>query len=561
MDTTQLILENYLKECNTDYCIMLDGEWGIGKTYYWHKTLIPQIENTSVPGSDGKYKHITISLFGVASVLELKNKLFKELFSPLNCKAATIAGRVVDSTMKLFGRDNFSTDDVLNLLSLYPVELSRYVICFDDLERIQDDLLVPILGFINTLVETQGVKVVLICYDKKCTEKVHYGEYKEKLVRYTCKVWNSISSILHDLAMNEDQGYKNFLTGNSGDISKLFGHACSSNVRTLKFILQSFRLIYEHIVANVEEKYRDIVGNYMLYLYVVYCLEYKKETRDIEFLRYLQNMSQGYIDKIDFWGFTKQVKEGNKDKSLEDKKNDYLQEVRNRYFPSGFYFHGPSRALIEYVFTGNPYVATLEEEENAILRSIKSREDTEESKIMNRLTSFWGNEDTEMNAAVADALERVSKAEYKLQVYPIMFLRIQNLKRFGFVEVSQSDEALYNLFKNAIENCKHEHVDYNIYFHTDHDVHVTEEYKKLKEMVLDISRHIVEEEDTKRFLGALNNLSDDIELGQFKNCFFPIFEEVDPNTFFNQFMKCKNANKRIVWDFFEDRYKDQQMIR
>lgn len=561
MDTTQQILANYLKEQSTDYCLMLDGEWGIGKTYYWHNTLVPQIEETSIHGTERKYRQVTVSVFGITSVTELRNKLFKELFAPLNSKVATVTGHIFDSTLKVFGKDSFSTDDVLNLVSLYPVDLSGYVLCFDDLERLQDDLFIPVLGFINTLVEVQGIKVVLICYNKKCADKVHYKEYKEKLVRYTCKVWSSVGCILLGLAKNESDGYRDFLIANSGDISKLFGYAECCNVRTLKFIVQSFRIIYEHIWETIEERYRNDVGDYMLYIYVVYCLEYKKETRDIEMLRYLQNMSQGYISNIDFWGFASQNKKDTNEKTLENMKNDYLQEVRKRYFPSGFYFHGASRALIEYVFTGNPYIDTLKEEELAILRSIKGREDTKESQIMKRLTAFWDNEDDEMNDAVSEALENVGKAEYKMYVYPLMLLSVQKLKRFGFAEIEPSEEDLYKLFENAVDNCQQEHVDYNVYFHTDHDEHVTNEYKKLKEKVLGISRKVSETEDKKRFAGVLNTLGNDTDLDQFKNCFFPIFENVDPNEFLNQFLKCRNSQKRIVWGFFDERYNDHQMIR
>lgn len=46
-DLIESILD-YIRSDYTDYAIMINGEWGSGKTYFWNNKIRPKIENMSV---------------------------------------------------------------------------------------------------------------------------------------------------------------------------------------------------------------------------------------------------------------------------------------------------------------------------------------------------------------------------------------------------------------------------------------------------------------------------------------------------------------------------------
>lgn len=51
------IITDYVSAKDTDYAIMIDGEWGAGKTWYWENVLAEQIkqiptkDNTMITGT------------------------------------------------------------------------------------------------------------------------------------------------------------------------------------------------------------------------------------------------------------------------------------------------------------------------------------------------------------------------------------------------------------------------------------------------------------------------------------------------------------------------------
>lgn len=65
------IITDYVLSKDTDYAIMIDGEWGAGKTWYWDNVLTEQIKG--IPTRDNTednpstYNVAKISLFGISS--------------------------------------------------------------------------------------------------------------------------------------------------------------------------------------------------------------------------------------------------------------------------------------------------------------------------------------------------------------------------------------------------------------------------------------------------------------------------------------------------------------
>ena len=74
-DLVESILD-YIRADYTDYAIMLNGEWGSGKTYFWNNKIRNKIESMELNGK--RYKTIYMSLYGISNLEEISKKIFIE---------------------------------------------------------------------------------------------------------------------------------------------------------------------------------------------------------------------------------------------------------------------------------------------------------------------------------------------------------------------------------------------------------------------------------------------------------------------------------------------------
>ena len=56
---------DYIRADYTDYAIMINGEWGSGKTYFWNNKVRKKIESLQLNGR--KYTTIYMSLYGISN--------------------------------------------------------------------------------------------------------------------------------------------------------------------------------------------------------------------------------------------------------------------------------------------------------------------------------------------------------------------------------------------------------------------------------------------------------------------------------------------------------------
>ena len=167
---------DYVRKPYTDYAIMINGEWGSGKTYFWNNKLRNRLESISVNGKN--YKTIYMSLYGINSLEEISKKIFIET-NPMISKSLkkfvdNRHGNSIPEYVKtgldmanLFGNMSYNTDK-LDFSKLFAID--DKILCFDDLERANVDV-IDILGYINNFVEHDGIKTILICNEKELATK------------------------------------------------------------------------------------------------------------------------------------------------------------------------------------------------------------------------------------------------------------------------------------------------------------------------------------------------------------------------------------------------------
>ncbi len=296
-DLVESILD-YVRADYTDYAIMINGEWGSGKTYFWNNKIRNKIDSLSFNGK--KYSTIYMSLYGISNLEDISKKIFIETtqlmdkdmkkymathdttsipeYAKTGLDMAHLFG--AKQTGEKFDYDQFfSTDDK--------------VLCFDDLERANVDV-IDILGYINNFVEHDHIKTIIICNEKelatklkssnlemktfiatylldkegtllnadkplveKIGEKIEYvfdkaNDYeriKEKLIGETFEYAPQFSYIINGLLMRYESNPDliRFLREHTNLITNTFIKSGTRNLRILKHALNDFKKIFETV--------------------------------------------------------------------------------------------------------------------------------------------------------------------------------------------------------------------------------------------------------------------------------------------------------------------------
>ena len=297
-DLVESILD-YIRSDYTDYAIMINGEWGSGKTYFWNHKIRNKIENMHINGK--QYTTIYMSLYGISNQEEISKKIFIETTQLMDKNLKKFMNNHNQTTIPEYAKtgldmanffgvtqngdridygDFFSTDDK--------------ILCFDDLERANVDV-IDILGYINNFVEHDHIKTIIICNekelatklkssnlemktfiatylldkegdlskvsDKPMVEKIQdkieyvfdkandYERIKEKLIGETFEYAPEFSYIINGLLMRYENNPDliRFLRENTRLIISTFNRSGTRNLRILKHSLNDFKKIFEMV--------------------------------------------------------------------------------------------------------------------------------------------------------------------------------------------------------------------------------------------------------------------------------------------------------------------------
>ena len=161
-ELNQYIL-HYVTEDKTKSAIMLTAPWGTGKSYYIQNELKPFLEKEE----NGKIKCLIVSLYGLKDLFEVSKALYLESRIRLlnNTSEKVTTGKFATKTIlkgvtSFFGIDLSHSDKEMQEL-FESVDFSGKLIILEDLERSGIDIL-EVLGYVNNLVEQDGVKVLLV---------------------------------------------------------------------------------------------------------------------------------------------------------------------------------------------------------------------------------------------------------------------------------------------------------------------------------------------------------------------------------------------------------------
>ena len=475
---------DYVRADYTDYAIMINGEWGSGKTYFWNHKIKDKIESLQLNGR--KYTTIYMSLYGISNLEEISKKIFIE------------TTQLMDKNLKKYMDSHHQTNipeyaktglDMANVFGVSKngdkIDYERFfstddkVLCFDDLERANVDV-VDILGYINNFVEHDHIKTIIICNEKelatkfkssnlemktfiatylldkqgdlnktdkpmveKIREKIEYvfdkaNDYeriKEKLIGETFEYAPKFNYIINGLLMRYENNKDliRFLRENQNLIIATFNKSGTRNLRILKHALNDFSKVYE----NVNRLYPNTnlrVLQTMLIFTIAVSFEIKagKITKD-KFVNIESNEEYKAILVSS--------------RVLMDNRQFYIKEFDNNYyfnFKSEYRFF---KFIESYVRTRIFDMKALKKDMEAIINTI----DTEKLPGYKRLLTeeYWKISDEQFPGIIEEVLEDVKKGKLKLIEITKLFAYYSYFIKRGLVE--KDIKEVKQIFMNGMD--------------------------------------------------------------------------------------------------------------
>ena len=174
-------------------CILVDGAWGIGKSYVVEKAL-----------EDKKDRTCMVSLFGMEDVQQIYHEILYQLLLH-----TSNGGKIVEflkDSFRILGNfddraknvstileSHFSEEDMVNSITRKFDE--GHIVVIDDLERCKESIeLRDFFGVVEKLKSNNHIQVVLIANSEEITDKKDFEKYREKVIDRTFTITENSKS-------------------------------------------------------------------------------------------------------------------------------------------------------------------------------------------------------------------------------------------------------------------------------------------------------------------------------------------------------------------------------
>lgn len=429
-------LENYLRDVDPQYAVLLTGEWGCGKTYFVKKWL----EDLEQRKEDYSVTPIYISLFGISSIPALIEKVNKTL-SPLmynleKCskKLLQIAGKIVlkyDGAIADMNEAKLAYEiNPIDLLSIKDADNSvlstQYVLfVFDDIERCK---IVPeeLMGFFDLCLEQLGCRLVVLKGrdDAQTDEWLKImSAYQEKIFSREFEILPDVqSAILHfvnELSVTHPKSSAYF-NEHVDEIKSIFECSKCCNLRSLRHGIRAFAEILEKLELGAD----DFV--YRLFVqYLAFSLEF-------------YNGDRLCLNAINIASFIyPSRKKDSPEQKLFDKYIPIQQKFRIKAFDSETYDDIKSS-----LFEGREIVSELNDRIGRI----------REKSLSERLRSIWNMENKEADALIKETKEYLARPILDISGYVFATYMLCYLEDLKVVPLRKNfEQDRYKAIKNWLK--------------------------------------------------------------------------------------------------------------
>jgi hypothetical protein len=463
IDIKEYLDEFYQFRDAPKFAVLLKGKWGSGKTWFINKyreVLKAQEElQKQYQGEVQGLKTLYISLYGVNDFSQIEQSIYKQLHPVLSSKQAVIAGKLVSSLVKGHLKFDFDIKDekyegVWNFsipeLGIgkgqgNQIKDSQYgLIIFDDLERCLIEI-ENILGYINTFVDSEKLKVVIIGNEEEIIKNnaEKYLSTKEKIIGKTFEIKPDYSSAFKDLIEKiSNEKCKEYLTENVEFIENLYDKGRYQNLRTFNQIILDFEKFFKKVPENFKDNLYFLKD--VLKLITVFSIEIARGNIEASSIPKLsERLGNGIINNIDNPPVSKNPEEEKKVKA--DIK--LLKIFSQYYYEELMGQRNPDLCILDSNLWKDFFDKSILNKQQLEDLLLESKYDSEEIKDWVKLHDYWQLDDDEFNYLYAKVRE-----DYKNHV----FEDIGEIKHitglfFQFCELGLLSNSKEDILKEAKE--------------------------------------------------------------------------------------------------------------
>lgn len=458
-------LIEYITDKRYKQAILIDGDWGSGKTFFIQEKLVNSLNEHIDSGTKYSRSVFYISLYGMESFSQIIDEIYTASLESYfdeklgNGKGEKVgrginfASKVITAGLKYF---NIDTEDLPKISEIK--QLKNAIVIFDDLERCTIDTN-QLLGFINNLVEHNDIKVIIVANQAEIGKtKLHNdlpqkysvvlnpqlkllddieGVSKEQLIQYTEQIFaedmlyekvkekligltihyqadfSSIYENLVDKYINE-KAVKTELITYKDLVLGIFNQRQHCNIRTLIFAIMAYEKI-SSVISNIifqPSQYINRQKEQILKYTLELSIQLKLGKKIYSWSNNTAQSGMVHFDNSGIWG-----------KSIFGYKfiDTYLM---NRYLDSD----EVSRIVFEL----------MKEAKN-----IDEHRDVENSLSFNKIYFWWKLEDSEIMPLLDEVSKELSELKYHPRYFKDIITRLMQLEHFGFKNLNFDNYVPY----------------------------------------------------------------------------------------------------------------------
>ena len=263
MDTNQHI-KDYLSyyvsfSMPPRFAVLLNGPWGIGKTFL--------VRNFVESLAKEEFRHVYVSLYGLNSLDEIDDAIFRSMYPVLENKGVKIGGRALKTIGKYLNLEiDLQAKDFLN-------KASSNLYVFDDLERCEMPIN-AVMGYINGFVEHDDRKVIVIANEEEIKDADGYRRIREKLIGKTFHIQSVFEEAMETfIASVGNERTNSAVQANLSLISDIYRQSELNNLRVLQQTIWDFERV--HVLLEDRHQANDAAITALLGLLFVLSFEVK----------------------------------------------------------------------------------------------------------------------------------------------------------------------------------------------------------------------------------------------------------------------------------------------
>lgn len=537
------ILKEYENDSKKQYAILIDGEWGSGKTHFIKKEYIKKDKNK-----------IYASLYGVKNKDEINQKIYysiieKSISTEKNQKIISgfkKAGKAIKLTQKgvlkiagqIFKMDlslleNISINGIISMFK----DIKHYILIFDDLERC-DMPINEVLGYINEFVEHKDVKVIIIANEREINKINYDSNYELKM----------LSCLNNNIEFSESKISKGIFVSDNKDESengKITINTLRNRIEQLYEGNKKYEIIKEKLIGytikyepDISKIYDELIKEYeednkKLYMFLS---QNKSDFTNIMEVNQCKNIRTvifilDVFEKL-YAGVLPEIKE--------EKVNRILNLVyRNTIFcviglkngvkierilngcmcDTAATLKDDRRYNAERYFTAfdfvNDYIVTSKLDIEKVRKTLEyyqklKFDDLSSDDPIYDLQTYWELEDNEIEEALIKIKENVENGIYDYRLFPKIIYYMSRIEKLNFKKELISE--IVNRMIESLSGKKIEYIDFHEFVENEKVAEIYNRHVKDVKEKIEITNKI---EDAKTIENALHSKNWGIEIHKY----------------------------------------------